>query len=175
METMQKLSKPPAQLMMPRKQESSLQAGFLRGARKTLPLSPGAYYPMAGYPGPHLPRLECVSAFTQTRKVTLMTSCDLFGSACCPLNGTRVPSSLSQALSSPVCTCPCTTLTPWKGQRVFTTSTKPNTGNTTVATRLEGGIPTGATSVQSSHVCCRHPLRAVWTLRDLTAEPLCST
>lgn len=156
METTQILSKPPAQLMTPTKQKSSSQVGFLRGARKTLPTNPAASHLTAGSPGHHRPRLARVSAVTQTRKLTLMTSRDLFGSACCPQEGAPLLSSLRQALPSPVHTCPCPTSTPWTGWRDFTMLTKPNTGYTTVSSRTEGGTPLRSAAAQSSCVRCRH-------------------
>lgn len=40
---------------------------------------------------------------------------------------------------------------------------------------MKGGKPTGTTSLQSSHVHCKHSPRTVWTLLDFTAGPLCHT
>ena len=48
-------------------------------------------------------------------------------------------------------------------------------GNTISATKTEGGKPTGSTSLQSSHVHCRHSPRTVWTCLVVRAGPLFSS
>lgn len=60
---------------------------------------------------------------------------------------------------------------PMVGGMGFHHISKHNTGNTSLATRMEGGKPTGTTSLQSSYVPGRPSLTALWTLLALTAEP----
>lgn len=131
---------------------------------KHCPPNPGASHPMVGSPGHHRPRLARVSAVTQTRKLTLMTSRDLFGSACCPQDGAPL---LRAPAAGPAKSCTHLRLPhvdPMDRVEGFHYGNKTQHG-VHICQQQDGGWDT------PQNRCCPKQLRPLQALTDLTAEP----
>lgn len=111
---MQTLSKPPASLLIPESREQCASQVPQGCKENNCPPPTIALHHCTGYPGPHLPRLGCASAFTQTIKVALVTSLHLvhpkypkarmcFGSVCRP-SGWSTPTKFMPRLVTVLCT-----------------------------------------------------------------------